>query len=398
MDPENHIYLDYDVGLNSIGFKRLVRYIFDQIPDKQPQDQYRKRLRKALRMVLINLIDLTPSTFDFLAYNRDHNAPTKRRITARSICRAIDAMADMNLIEKRRGFYDRENKSQGRPSRIRATPKLNKLFLEYGTRQNALYRNRQEDKLIQLRDLKDKKNIRFKHTPFTLTAEKNNRDINALLDSCLVTLGDKYTIYEKRLHRIFNGDFEHGGRFFGRGRNWMYMKGRSKTRSLICIDGKATVELDYSAYHLTMLYNRRGLPGKDYGSSGEIREFRKKACLIMLNAKLKEEAIRAIRREVNKGKIKLPGGGTDLRGLLDSFVGEHEPIKQFFYSGIGRRLQNYDSEIAEDILMHFQRQGIPVLPVHDSFIVTAEHEQELSETMERAYFKKFEFNIKVDKK
>jgi hypothetical protein len=33
--------------------------------------------------------------------------------------------------------------------------------------------------------------------------------------------------------------------------------------------------------------------------------------------------------------------------------------------------------LAEQIMLHFANKGVPVLPVHDSFIIAAQQEQEL---------------------
>ena len=49
----------------------------------------------------------------------------------------------------------------------------------------------------------------------------------------------------------------------------------------------------------------------------------------------------------------------------------HEPIKEYFYSGVGLELQNVDSMIAERIIKHFTEDlYLPVLCIHDSFIYT----------------------------
>jgi hypothetical protein len=44
-------------------------------------------------------------------------------------------------------------------------------------------------------------------------------------------------------------------------------------------------------------------------------------------------------------------------------------IASHFGTGIGLRLQRVDSDIAEQVMLHFADQGIPCLGVHDSFIV-----------------------------
>ena len=36
-------------------------------------------------------------------------------------------------------------------------------------------------------------------------------------------------------------------------------------------------------------------------------------------------------------------------------------------------------------MLHFANKGVPVLPVHDSFIVAAQHQQELVTLMKRVF-------------
>ena len=63
----------------------------------------------------------------------------------------------------------------------------------------------------------------------------------------------------------------------------------------------------------------------------------------------------------------------------------HKPIRQFFCSGISLELQNLDAKIATSIVAGFATRGIPVLPVHDSFIIAKSRQEELREAMQTAY-------------
>lgn len=46
---------------------------------------------------------------------------------------------------------------------------------------------------------------------------------------------------------------------------------------------------------------------------------------------------------------------------------------------------NADGRITERIISHFTRQTIPVLSIHDSYIVAVEHEAELRDQMQIAF-------------
>jgi hypothetical protein len=55
---------------------------------------------------------------------------------------------------------------------------------------------------------------------------------------------------------------------------------------------------------------------------------------------------------------------------------------------VGLRLQRLDADIAEQVMLHFARQDIPCLGIHDSFIVPQRHEGELRETMIASYYRR----------
>jgi hypothetical protein len=63
----------------------------------------------------------------------------------------------------------------------------------------------------------------------------------------------------------------------------------------------------------------------------------------------------------------------------------HQPISHYFYSGIGLKLQRLDSDIAEIVMMEFCKYGIPILPLHDSFLVHNGWKEGLEEEMSKAF-------------
>lgn len=68
---------------------------------------------------------------------------------------------------------------------------------------------------------------------------------------------------------------------------------------------------------------------------------------------------------------------------MEAIEQAHTPISPFFYSGAWKSLQRQDSGMAEKIMVHFTDRDIPVLMVHDSFLVAQQHEQELHDVMSR---------------
>lgn len=59
----------------------------------------------------------------------------------------------------------------------------------------------------------------------------------------------------------------------------------------------------------------------------------------------------------------------------------HPELAKHLGTDIGLRAQFVDSQIAEAVMLDFLRDGIGILPVHDSFIVPAGHADALRERM-----------------
>lgn len=210
-------------------------------------------------------------------------------------------------------------------------------------------------------------------------------------------------VFLPRLKAVFNdGNWGHGGRLYASatlvGINYQCIP--SDLRKSISIDGKATVELDYSALHPTMIYAARGLqlPPHAYGFlPDEDVALAKFALLVMLNAKSKEVALAALKKR--NAELKTATGLSDkkqkLRGAflrhpnLDEVLAlateKHHAIQDSFFSGIGIELQNTESRMALDIVSRFAAQEIPVLPVHDSFIIEKSCQSRLRIVMKEVY-------------
>jgi hypothetical protein len=180
----------------------------------------------------------------------------------------------------------------------------------------------------------------------------------------------------KSLHRVFNGDFRHGGRFYG---GW-WIGVPNEFRKCIEINRKHTVEVDFSAHHPRMLYAREGLKPPKYPYKIEgcpfPPEVLKQVFLVLLNANSKTATIKACAQH----------GIKDVPEVLKFLETHHHLISHYFYSGVGLELQYEDSILAERIMLTMMgRSGAVVLPVHDSFIVRASYQDELEEVMELVF-------------
>ena len=179
------------------------------------------------------------------------------------------------------------------------------------------------------------------------------------------------------LYRVYNGGWTLGGRYYG---GW-WQQVSSGDRRHFRIDGEASCEVDYEMLHPRLLYAAAGrkLSGDAYTIDGWDRKVCKRAFNILVNANSYPRALGAIQPYVD-------GDREAAARLVKALKRHHKPVASYFHTGAGLRLQNVDSEIAKSVLQELTiRQGVTVLPIHDSFIVRGDHREDLLETMDRAY-------------
>jgi len=190
------------------------------------------------------------------------------------------------------------------------------------------------------------------------------------------------------LHRVFNNSsFACGGRFFGAYHLSLLKEIR---KNCILLNGNSTVELDFSALHIRMLYHMEGIPYKDDPYSilcekEEDRKLYKLVQLVAINSSDEKNAIMAIRNEFRKNGFAYDLSNSSIEKLINKFKVVHKPICKYLNSGIGLKLQNLDSKITENILIDLMKEDIPTLPVHDSYIVEEQYKGKLAEKMSEKY-------------
>lgn len=232
--------------------------------------------------------------------------------------------------------------------------------------------------------------------------EKATRAFNEFWQAHTVTLDDKPVV--PFVKRKFNDTLELGGRFYGG-----FQQIPSKDRARLKIDNYVTLEMDYSANHLAILYAWEGLQLnyiKAYEMEGYERDTIKAITLRAVNI----ESVSVLRRTIslsanpqNKEKYRAYKDSRtihDLRrakgltskapfkpkwvksfiegipsntiadDLVDAFLEKHSAIKSYIGSpNIGLKLQAVDSEIMALVLDSLRLENIPALPVHDSIII-----------------------------
>ena len=200
------------------------------------------------------------------------------------------------------------------------------------------------------------------------------------------------TQYEKFVRRIFNNErWDHGGRFYG---GW-WQRIPEKWREQIRIWNSPIQERDYKGLHISLLYKieHETMVGDpyvldDYENTDEMRSFLKKALLSAINAKNIGEAVKVLNMEINfdldtYGWIR--DEKIDLKKLIIALRDKHPKIKDHFFNAKGIELQNIDAIMAQNIIDKFTSEGIPVLCIHDSFIIRADKAEALEKQMTIAF-------------
>lgn len=386
-----------------------------------PIDKSRKSAlkQKCLTAVLVNLW-LSMQSTEYIAYAR-HKAyyaaiPVRYRVaynTYNIMCGVIDGLCEMGLVDSVTGFKNPED-GYGVLTKIKPTDVTIQLLHQV---KPEMIHDQQPPELLIVKDRATKTKLDYADDQHTTEMRRQLLEYNQLRQSATFTLSDvteadeanhkrffklfgvsgaegKWTLRNPYIHRSFNNDFEHGGRYY----NGIESQMPKAIRKKLYINGAPTVELDYGSMHIRMLYHleNKRIKGNVYddlaGGDPMLRQLYKLIALVSINSGSLGEALAAIRSELVTDKRDLlvitpditdPG----LRLHYDRWLKAHSAIAKYFNSDIGVKLQYYDAVIASGIIRHFTDMSVPVLVIHDSFMIEDIYEAELKSIMIREYIK-----------
>jgi hypothetical protein len=316
---------------------------------------------------------------------------------------AFNGMIDLGLIDYKKGSYNRAKPiPEGELTSYWLKDELAERLRSIDSHPAVHSKSDHRLDNLVLRN-SEKVNIPFTHTDKTLEIAKNLKLINSCLErhwvdikvkdsevtNLIKALGqreDKNRRYidlsQRTLTRMFSESrFDRHGRFYSA--FWINIP--RAYRDLITIDGKTTNEYDYDTFHPTMVYV---LSGKDIGSEDpysrvlgeEYRKPVKRAFNAMLNSKDSSRPPKWFRVDDVQMTWK---------DLVEKVVKAHKAIADAFFKGKGTELMFYDSQIAQNVMLHHAKEDAVVLPIHDSFIMHhafGSSSGELEETMRRSYY------------
>jgi len=198
-----------------------------------------------------------------------------------------------------------------------------------------------------------------------------------------VTLLGEY-VHPRRLSltRIFShGSFALGGRFYSPIQNIK----KDEERPHIRFNGDPAIEIDFKAVHPMIMYGQLGLapPEDPYEIDGYIRDDVKIAFNIMLNSDNAHSAAGAIVNDF-EGRITTE----EAHQLQEKIVEKNKPIEKFFNTGDGLKLQFIDSQIMAEVLSYFVFElKHPIIPIHDSALVSVRDTEHLVVSLKDAFAK-----------
>lgn len=197
----------------------------------------------------------------------------------------------------------------------------------------------------------------------------------------------------KHVHRVFNGtpedNFQKGGRFYG---GW-WLQIPKDLRKDIYINDKPTVEVDYKALHPNLLLSSPVHDPYDLGDNllpemgwthKQQRDAVKSLVLMAINATSAAKAFSAFRADKKGGDPAKTLKNPQLQRLLDAFTDKYPELKDQLNTGKALYLMNLDSQIANIVIDYFTKQDVPVLCIHDSFIIQHDKEDDLKRVLHDA--------------
>ena len=192
--------------------------------------------------------------------------------------------------------------------------------------------------------------------------------------------------------RFVKSNLKLGGRFYGP--YWQTLP--KKYRKLIKINGEEVVELDYNAMHLHLLYSKLNKSLYDYYPFNKdpyaIPEYNRKIVKLVFTACINENCTRKNinhvgGQQVSEGLPDLFEEGLPYREMVDSLGKNHPEVAPLFYSEIGYEISYMESRVTDYIVTVLTKHKIPVLSIHDSFIVVKSKVSFLRTIMQEAFTK-----------
>lgn len=356
------------------------------------------KIRLPVGIVVCNLLGLKDRYT--LAYSREKNTlPSqynKRKLSSRKLISAVDWLVKNGYVEEQRGKRNVVEELRT-SSKIWPTNKLLSIFnkdLKEYLDDSYIFNNNP----VVLKD-KNKKEIDYRDSEFTLTTKDIIQKLNTSNSKYVFKDANGGILNCSTLTRIFNEDWVYGGRLYRTDAQHIKQNGvgKSESRLGITINNLPVVEVDYCNLQAMLLCAIEGVhPDKWSGDFYQAilagftckekdRSLIKKSFSAMLNSETSAQAMKAIQGIINSNKSLYSfSSGYKVWQLIYNALPE---FQKYFDTPdrIGLKLQRADSDMCLLVCNHFSDLSLPIIPIHDSFVVLDEHGDMLIQEMAKAF-------------
>ncbi len=279
------------------------------------------RVEAALNCLTANLIYAGWHN-EILFYSRDNSYYARTRagsppwFTRSKVVAAVAILVDGGYAEETR---TRPSPSATCRSRLRATTKLmdcacylSLVSFHWDYSPPVIIRSREEDHLCMSHQPPGQKELIEalaidveEHNRFlaSLEVQLGGESVEVLPTGMIAVANFRVDPTRRRCVRIFNGDLDHGGRWYG---GW-WQNVPAQYRPGLIIDGQPTVECDFAACQLRLMFGHLGLPDP---LSGAIRHSSSDFDMYRIHGIRWEDVKRAFVIRANAGRAGPLGHGT----------------------------------------------------------------------------------------
>ena len=375
-----------------------------------------------IKILIVHLYETfldDPSLWTGVARSANAYAPTSRYNGLKvsfKIVQLIDGLVELGYLDFIAGSNDRVYDGWNSfTSRIRPSHILKVEFSKCNAEQFDIFKHKSktavilsdfdtdiEGKLIRRRGKRLRPLLEYEDTDETQRMELMLYAYNSLLQKTYIdiaTLDKTYIERETKLgkqrvpinqnnkfvSRIFSrGSWKNNGWFYGG--FWQQLE--SNYRKDIFINNKPTIEVDYKGIHPSILSINKGKAFIDYELDDEIlpglnkKQQTKALKLLVLTAlstSSKQQAYKSFRASSD-----LPFNDRELSKLINGFTELNPHLADELFTDQIVNLMYQDSLITEYVIRKFTYSDLPILSVHDAFIVPYDQVLNLKKYMSEA--------------
>ena len=394
---QNSIEINYSTGLYGDKDKQISNYIIKEIQDNKLLFTVRNK-KENISVLVANLFKI--HILNWRTYSRTHmDANEFAEIRSNSYFNiGYQGWANTVRIFEKLGYltifpggYFKAIK-KGYLTKLKISDKFEELVKKFNLSYQDILKRTPP---ISLKDSKGKK-IKVVNSKITNPICKKIERYNSLILSSDVELPIDKIDYDRRrkigfANRTYakcylNRSYKLGGKYYGP--CWQNLS--KELRGKIKINGEETVELDFNAMHLHLLYCKVNKRLTDYIPEGidayqlpnRNRKIVKTSFTCCINNNCNKDNVNyVVSRSLVKKYPEIFVKNTSYRDILEELGSYHPEVRQFFYAQIGNEISNMESKVSDYIIGKLTKKNILVLNIHDSFIVSIAYKDILLNTM-----------------